>query len=107
PQVVAVVAERNESDVIRYAASLERASEHPLAAAVVRSAKERGLEILKAGEFRSLAGKGVTGTVEGHPVVVGSGGLLREMHIDISAVVDPPACVARDSQTDTCGALEW
>ena len=59
PQVVAVVAERNESDVIRYAASLERASEHPMAAAVVRSAKERGLEILKAGEFRSLAGKGL------------------------------------------------
>jgi len=106
PQVVAVVAERNESDVIRYAASLERASEHPLAAAVVRSAKERGLEILKAGEFRSLAGKGVTGTVEGHPVVVGSAGLLREMQIDISAVADRPEALRRDGQTAIFVAID-
>src|SRR5439155_10384272 len=106
PQVVAVLAERNESDVIRYAASLERASEHPLAAAVGRSAKERGLEIPKAGEFRSLAGKGVTGTVEGHPVVVGSAGLLREMQIDISAVADRPEALRRDGQTAIFVAID-
>jgi Cu+-exporting ATPase len=99
PQVVAVVAERNENDVIRYAASLERASEHPLAAAVVLSAKERGLEIPKAGEFRSLAGKGVTGTVEGHTVVVGNAALLREMQIDVSALADRPEGLRHDGQT--------
>src|SRR5690242_12077340 len=71
PRVVAVVAERNEADVIRYAASLERASEHPLAAAVIRSAEERRLVIPRAENFQSLAGKGVKGTVEGRPVAAG------------------------------------
>jgi P-type Cu+ transporter len=106
PHVVAVVAERNESDMIRYAASLERASEHPLAAAVVRSAKERGLEIPKAGEFRSLAGKGVTGTVEGHAVVVGNAGLLRELQIDLSALADRPEALRRDGQTAIFVAID-
>jgi Cu+-exporting ATPase len=106
PQVVAVVAERNESDVIRYAASLERASEHPLAAAVVRSAKERGLEIPKAGEFRSLAGKGVTGTVDGHAVVVGNAALLRELQIDLSALAERPEELRRDGQTAIFVAID-
>jgi Cu+-exporting ATPase len=106
PQVVAVVAERNESDMIRYAASLERASEHPLAAAVVRSAKERGLEIPKAGEFRSLAGKGVTGTVDGHAVVVGNAALLSELQIDVSALAERPEELRRDGQTAIFVAID-
>jgi len=106
PQVVAIAAERNESDVIRYAASLERASEHPLAGAVVRSAEERGLEIPKAGEFRSLAGKGVSGTVEGHAVVVGNAGLLRETHIDVSTLGDRPEGLRRDGQTAIFVAID-
>src|SRR5262249_98537 len=73
PRVVAVVAEWNEGEVIRYAASLETASEHPLAAAVVGGARGRGLEIPKARGFRSLAGKGGTGAVEGDVVGWGSG----------------------------------
>ena len=106
PRVVAVVAEGNESDVIRYAASLERASEHPLASAVIRSATERGLEIPKAGEFRSLAGKGVTGTVEGHAVVVGNAGLLREMQIDVSALADRSETLRGDGQTAIFVAID-
>src|SRR5260370_199290 len=106
PQVVAVVAERNESDIIRYAASLERASEHPLAEAVVRSAKERGLEIPKAGEFQSLAGKGVSGTVEGHAVVVGNAALLRELQIEITALADRPEALRRDGQTAIFVAID-
>jgi Cu+-exporting ATPase len=100
------VAERNESDVIRYAASLERASEHPLAAAVVRSAEERGLEIPKADDFRSLAGKGVRGTVEGHAVVVGNAGLLGEMQIDVSALADRPETLRREGQTAIFVAID-
>ncbi len=82
PRVVSVAAEQSESDVLRFAASLERASEHPLAAAVIRAADERGLPIPRADEFRSLAGRGVTGTVDGHLVAVGNAGLLREVRID-------------------------
>ncbi|HXI40819.1 MAG TPA: heavy metal translocating P-type ATPase, partial [Bryobacteraceae bacterium] len=106
PRVVAIAAERNESDVIRYAASLERASEHPLAVAVVRTATERGIEIPKAVEFRSLAGKGITGTVEGHGVVVGNAGLLHEMQIDVSALGDWPETVRRDGQTAIFVAID-
>src|SRR5205085_12447850 len=77
PRVVSVVvaqndADQNENDVIRFAASLERASEHPLATAVVQMAQERGLEIPKAAQFDSLPGKGVTGTVAGRSVIVGN-----------------------------------
>jgi Cu+-exporting ATPase len=80
-----VVDYAGESDDLILAASLERASEHPLAAAVIRWAEERGLQIPKAGQFRLLAGKGVSGSVEGHDVAVGSAALLREMQIDPGA----------------------
>ena len=64
---------RDEAELMRLAASLERASEHPLAAAVIRSAEERGLEIPKAERFSiRLPGKGVTGTVDGQAVAVGN-----------------------------------
>ncbi len=106
PRVVAVVAERNESDVIRYAASLEQASEHPLAAAVIRSATERGLEIPKTSEFRPLAGKGITGTVEGHAVVAGNAGLLREMKIDVPAPADRTEALRCDGQTAIFVAID-
>jgi Cu+-exporting ATPase len=82
PRVVSVMAEQSEADVIRYAASLERASEHPLAAAVIRGAEERGLEIPKPEHFRSIPGRGVTGGVEWHPVAAGSDELMRELGID-------------------------
>ncbi len=99
PRVVAVMAEQNESDVIRFAASLERASEHPLAAAVVNSAEERGLQIPNAGTFQSLPGKGVVGSVEGRAVLVGSAALLREMQIDPGALARRAEELRREGQT--------
>ncbi len=72
---------QNESEVLRLAASLEQASEHPLAAAIVNAAKERGISISKAQDFQSETGKGISGTVDGHQVVVGTDALLRESNI--------------------------
>ena len=72
----------DEMELLRLAASLERASEHPLAAAVVGAAKERGLALLEAREFRAAPGKGITGVVDGRPVALGTAAYLAELGID-------------------------
>ncbi len=84
PEVVAVVVTGGhpEAEVMRVAASLERGSEHPLAAAIARAAAERNLVIESASEFQSLTGKGITGQVGGRRVAVGNAALLRELGID-------------------------
>ncbi|HEY3455487.1 MAG TPA: heavy metal translocating P-type ATPase, partial [Bryobacteraceae bacterium] len=66
-----------ESELLRFAASVEQASEHPLAAAIVAGAKERGIEIPKAADFQSITGKGVTGVVNGRKVTIGNRALLE------------------------------
>jgi Cu+-exporting ATPase len=67
-----------EDEVLRLAAGLERASEHPLAAAVVKGAEGRGLRPGEAKDFRSVTGKGVVGTVDGRRVAVGNAALLTD-----------------------------
>lgn len=62
----------DENELLRLAASLERASEHPLAAAIVKGAEARGLKLADVGEFQSLTGKGVTGKVDGRDVMLGN-----------------------------------
>jgi P-type Cu+ transporter len=66
-------------DILRLAASLERASEHPLGAAVVNAAKERGLTLSEPAEFTYSVGKGVRGIVDGKQVAVGSAVLMAEV----------------------------
>ncbi len=83
PQLVSVVATDGfpESEVLRLAASLERASEHPLAEAIVRGAGERGIELTLVADFQSVTGKGVTGEVAGHRVAIGNLALLESLGI--------------------------
>jgi Cu+-exporting ATPase len=76
----------DEVEVLRLAAALERGSEHPLAAAIVEGAEERGLELPPSANFKSLTGKGVTGSVEGRKVALGSKLLLVELGVDSSAL---------------------
>jgi Cu+-exporting ATPase len=71
-----------EPELLRLAAALERASEHPLAAAVLAAAEERGLEILPAGRFDARPGRGVVGSALGHEVVLGTSRLLEELDIE-------------------------
>src|SRR5450830_1765694 len=75
-----------EDELLRIAASVERASEHPLAGAVVFSSNERGLTLAEAREFRAIAGKGAVARVEGHIVAVGSLSLFKE---DLSSLSSP------------------
>lgn len=84
PKLVAVYAVESfgENELLALAASLERASEHPLADAVVEGAKERGIELLKADGFEALSGMGIKGKVGGYGVVVGNAKLLESLKID-------------------------
>jgi Cu+-exporting ATPase len=85
PKVVAVVPAPGltEAEVLPLAASLERSSEHPLAAAVVVAAKERGVAYGEPSDFASVTGKGVTGTVGGRRVALGNARLMRELGVEL------------------------
>ena len=84
PRLVSVVSAPGmaEDDLLRLAASLERGSEHPLAAAIVIGAEERGLRLSEAADFQSETGKGVLGRVEGRSVALGNRGLLDALQVD-------------------------
>ncbi len=68
----------SDKDLLRFAASLEQGSEHPLAEAIVAGAQTRGIALAAAAQFRSLTGKGVSGLVDGKPVAVGTLSFLQE-----------------------------
>jgi Cu+-exporting ATPase len=72
------------AELLRLAAALERGSEHPLAAAIVDGAAERGIELPSASDFQSITGKGVSGNVEGRYVMLGNRAMLGEAAIDVS-----------------------
>jgi P-type Cu+ transporter len=84
PKVVAIVPAAGfaEDDILRIAASVERASEHPLADAIVRAANERQLALGQVEQFDSPTGKGATGTVEGRSIVLGNAKYLASIGID-------------------------
>src|SRR5690606_5387678 len=69
----------DEATLLRLVAGLERASEHPLAAAIVAAAESRGIEPASVAEFESMTGRGVVGTVDGRRVAVGNLRLLAEL----------------------------
>ncbi|MEO7178127.1 MAG: heavy metal translocating P-type ATPase [Allosphingosinicella sp.] len=89
PKLMAVVpaAGADEADVLRLAASLERGSEHPLAAAIVEGAEERGLALAGTTDFASHTGKGVSGSVEGRQVALGNKVLLADLGVDPSPLM--------------------
>jgi Cu+-exporting ATPase len=78
----------NEDEVLSLATGLERGSEHPLAAAIVNGAQERGLNLMRAAEFRSVTGKGIEGVVGGRRVVLGSAAMLRDAGVAFDARSD-------------------
>ena len=81
PQLLGVSVSQQDGggEALRLAASLERASEHPLAAAIVQAAERQGLKLSAPGDFASVAGKGITGVVDGKQVAVGNAALMTEM----------------------------
>jgi P-type Cu+ transporter len=88
PKVVAVVPAPGfaEKDVLRLAAGVERASEHPLARAIVDAAGERSIAVPEASGFEAPTGKGVTATVEGRRIVIGNAKMFADSGISIAAL---------------------
>jgi Cu+-exporting ATPase len=86
PKVVAVVPAKgfDENEVLRLAASVEQASEHPLALAIVAAAKERALGLSPVADFDSPTGKGVVGAVDGRRLALGNAKFLRELGVQTS-----------------------
>src|ERR1700730_4300614 len=87
PKVVAIVSVSGyeENEVLRLAASVEKASEHPLASAVVAAARERGLVLSEMSDFESPAGKGAVGVIQGERISLGNASFLKELGIDTAA----------------------
>jgi Cu+-exporting ATPase len=85
---IATVSGGSEDEIIRLSAGLERASEHPLAGAVVRAAEKRGLSLPRVSDFQSETGGGVRGDVDGHHVVIGTRAMLEDHGIVTAALED-------------------
>jgi Cu+-exporting ATPase len=101
PRLLSVVALSGvgENDLLRLVASLERASEHPLAEALTAGANERGVQLVEAQSFRSHTGRGVVGKVEGREVAVGNQALLDELKIASAELLPRAEELRREGQT--------
>jgi len=96
----------DETTLLRLVASIERASEHPLATAIVRAAEEKRAPFLDAGEFASVTGKGVVGVVEGRRVAVGNAALLGERSVDVAALEARAGALRLEGQTVVLAAAD-
>ncbi len=88
-----------ENDILTVAASLERASEHPLAAAIVAGSSARGLKLTDVADFQSLTGKGVTGVINGKKVGIGNSRLLQSLGIGATELETQAAALRSEGQT--------
>ncbi|HXW27583.1 MAG TPA: copper-translocating P-type ATPase, partial [Xanthobacteraceae bacterium] len=108
PAVVAVVATpgHDEADVLRLAAGVERASEHPLGRAIVEAAVARNLALADATDFDAPAGRGIVGTVEGRKVALGNAKFFTELNIATAALDAQAERLRRDGATAIYVAID-
>ncbi len=101
PKLVEVVTAPgiDENRLLLLAASLEKGSEHPLAAAIVEGAIHRGLHLSKAEKFASHTGKGVSGEIDGQPILLGNASLLEEFGIDAGSFAQQAEAMRSEGQT--------
>ncbi len=101
PKLLSVVpaAGAREHELLTLAASLERASEHPLAAAIVAGAAERGAPLSDVADFQSLTGRGVVGRVGGREVALGNRALIDERHVALGGLAEQAESLRADGQT--------
>ncbi|MHB0982820.1 MAG: heavy metal translocating P-type ATPase [Thiobacillus sp.] len=101
PELVSVTPAEgfDETEVVRLAAGIEQASEHPLAAAIVRGAEKRAVERVAVADFQSVTGKGVTGTVDGRRIALGNLALLQDLGIDAGELPAQADALRGEGQT--------
>jgi Cu+-exporting ATPase len=108
PKLMSVVpaAGFEQAEVLALAASLERGSEHPLAEAIVNGATEKGAALTNVSEFKSITGKGVTGTINGKKVALGNLALLETLGIDSAGVKGQADAYRAQGQTAMFVAID-
>ncbi len=101
PQLVSIVplADRDETELLRLAASLERGSEHPLAAAMVQAAQKKGLTLSEASQFESLTGLGVRGVVGGLRISLGNRSFVEKSGSALDGLDEKAEALRKDGQT--------
>ncbi|MGH6855512.1 MAG: heavy metal translocating P-type ATPase, partial [Aestuariivirga sp.] len=102
---IAAVAGRDENELLRLAASVEQASEHPLASAIVKAARERNLKISKVMGFDAASGKGAIGMVDRQRMAIGNSRFLAELNIATSALEAQAQSMRNDGATAVFVAL--
>ena len=103
---IATVKGGDETDLLRLAASVEKLSEHPLAAAIVAAAQARGIELAKVMGFDSPSGKGAIGMVEGKRIAIGNGKFLGELKIATETLSSEAEAMRRDGATAVFVAVD-
>ena len=104
--VTAPVATRSRDELLALVASLETMSEHPLADAIVRYARERQLSLVSPEGFTSVTGRGATGVVNGSPLAVGNELLMRDHAIDVTPLRDAAERLSADGKTAVFVAVD-
>jgi Cu+-exporting ATPase len=101
PKLVKIVTSAGfeEKEIVYLAASLERGSEHPLAAAIVKGAEDKDVVLTKTESFESITGKGVSGIVEGQKILLGNRKLLDDTNIDPGDLAKKAEAMRSDGQT--------
>jgi len=101
PRVVRVapLVGESEAEILRLAASLERASEHPLAAAILAAAREKGISTSEVKEFQSFTGEGICGNIEGRRVALGNRQLFDRLRINLGTLQDEAEALRHEGQT--------
>ncbi|MES3038377.1 MAG: copper-translocating P-type ATPase, partial [Bdellovibrionota bacterium] len=96
---VKVMTDISEPEFLSLAASLEQASEHPLAHAIVTGAKEKGVSLLEVKEFKSVTGKGATAQVSSHQIAIGNKALLEDLSVNLGNAESEADTLREDGQT--------
>jgi len=96
----------DEESLLSHAAALEQSSEHPLAEAIVRGAKDRGIKLQSTNAFDSVTGKGVEGTVNGKQVALGNLAMMKQLNINANALAEEAESLRAKGQTVMFVAIE-
>jgi len=108
PSVTEIVSfdQWGEEDVLRWSASIEQGSEHPLAEAIMTAASDRPFTLYEAKNFTAAAGRGVAAVIDGKQVLLGNRQLMQERDVDISAVMDVATALTHKAQTPVFLAID-
>ncbi len=96
----------DEKEFLAHAATLEKNSEHPLAEAIVRGVKKRGIELLTLTDFEAVTGKGVKGNVDGKQVALGNQAMMEDLKVDRSALIETANQMRSEAKTAMFVAIE-